>query len=102
MTEQQTVIKNEIKLQKPKMYAVIIYNDEITTMDFVVQILNKIFNKSLIEATELMLEIHENGRGMAGIYTWDIAMTKKNQVDIMKIEDNFPLKVSVEEYTICI
>lgn len=102
MPQHKTILKDEIKLKKPKMYSVIIHNDEITTMDFVVLILNKIFNKSLEESTKLMLEIHERGIGTAGIYTYDIAVTKKGQADSMSIENNFPLKITVEEFGECI
>lgn len=102
MPQPKLDIENKVKLQKPKLYAVIILNDEITTMDFVVKILNKVFNKSLDEATRLMLEIHESGKGIAGVYTYDIAVTKKGQVDTLSIENNFPLKIVVEEYSTCI
>lgn len=90
-------VKSEIKISKPKVYAVVIHNDDITTMEFVVRILNRIFNKSLDEANHLMLEVHEKGKGVAGVYVLDIALTKKNQVDLMAIESNFPLRVTVEE-----
>jgi ATP-dependent Clp protease adaptor protein ClpS len=94
---EQVSVKNQTKLLKPKAFAVVIHNDEITTMDFVVRILNKVFNKSLDEANSLMMEVHEKGKGVAGVYVLDIALTKKNQVDIMSIDNNFPLKVTVEE-----
>lgn len=102
MLEYQTILKNKTELSKPKLYAVIIYNDDITSMEFVVQILNRVFNKSLDEATKLMLEIHEIGKGMAGMYIYDIAVTKKNQVNIMAIDNNFPLKIVIEECEVCI
>lgn len=102
MPQPKLDVENKVKLQKPKLYAVVILNDEITTMDFVVKILNKIFDKSLDEATRLMLEVHENGKGIAGVYTYDIAVTKKSQVDVLSIENNFPLKIVVEEYSTCI
>lgn len=94
---EQVSVKNRTKLSKPKAFAVVIHNDEITTMDFVVRILNKVFNKSLDEANTLMMEVHEKGKGVAGVYVLDIALTKKNQVDIMSLDNNFPLKVTVEE-----
>lgn len=102
MLEYQTILKNKTELSKPKLYAVIIYNDDITSMEFVVQILNRVFNKSLDEATKLMLEIHEIGKGMAGMYIYDITVTKKNQVNIMAIDNNFPLKIVIEECEVCI
>lgn len=102
MLEEQMLLKSKLELSKPKLYAIIIYNDNVTTMEFVVKILNKVFNKSLSESTKLMLEVHEKGKGIAGIYIYDIAATKKNQVDIMAIKDNFPLKIIIEEYGVCI
>lgn len=102
MLGEQTVLKSKLELSKPKLYAVIIYNDNVTTMEFVVEILNKVFNKSLSEATKLMLEVHEKGKGIAGIYLYDIAATKKNQADTIAIKNNFPLKIIIEEYGICI
>lgn len=102
MPQQKLVAKNKTKLQKPKFYAVIIFNDEITTMDFVVEVLNKIFDKPLDEATKLMLEIHQNGKAIVGVYTYDIAITKKHQVDTLSTENNYPLKIIVEEYNVCI
>lgn len=94
---EQVLLQNDIKLKKPKLYAVIIYNDEVTTMDFVVMILNKVFNKTLDEATYLMLEIHQAGKGVAGIYLLDIAVTKKNQADILSLKNDYPLKITIEE-----
>lgn len=94
---EQVLLQNDIKLKKPKLYAVIIYNDEVTTMDFVVMILNKVFNKTLDEATYLMLEIHQSGKGVAGIYLLDIAVTKKNQADMLSLKNDYPLKITIEE-----
>lgn len=94
---EQVLLQNDIKLKKPKLYAVIIYNDEVTTMDFVVMILNKVFNKTLDEATYLMLEIHQAGKGVAGIYLLDIAVTKKNQADMLSLKNDYPLKITIEE-----
>lgn len=81
----------------PKMYAVIMFNDDITTMDFVVELLVKVFHKSPVEATAVMTAIHENGQGIAGIYTYDIAVTKKNYADQLSAEKGFPLKLAVQE-----
>lgn len=87
----------EIKLKKPKMYRVILNNDDYTTMDFVVEILVKIFHKTATEATQIMMDVHEKGRGVVGIYTYDIAKTKALQVEEMAAEREFPLRVSIEE-----
>ena len=68
--------KNKIKLKRPKHYKVIMHNDDYTTMEFVVYILMEVFNKSLKEANRIMLEVHEKGRGIAGVYPYDIAVSK--------------------------
>ena len=78
------------------MYAVILLNDDITTMDFVVALLVKIFNKQPAEASSVMMEIHHNGQGVAGVYTFDIAVTKKAQADRFSAEKGFPLRIGIE------
>lgn len=85
------------KLRKPKMYRVILNNDDYTSMEFVVEILVKIFHKNPTEATIIMMDVHEKGKGIVGIYTYDIASTKAMQVEEMASEREFPLKVSIEE-----
>ena len=96
----ETLLKTEskIKTKKPKLYSVIIHNDDVTPMDFVVIILNKIFDKSVEEADKLMLEAHNRGSVIAGIYVFEIANTKKSQADVISIEHGYPLKLTLEEY----
>jgi ATP-dependent Clp protease adaptor protein ClpS len=79
------------------MYAVIIHNDEITTMDFVTEVLTQVFHKTLVSAASLMMEVHEMGHGVAGVYVFDIAVTKKSQADLMAAERGFPLKLTIRE-----
>jgi ATP-dependent Clp protease adaptor protein ClpS len=79
------------------MYAVVLFNDDITTMDFVVDVLMKVFHKSAVEASTVMMDVHQQGQGIAGIYTYDIAITKKAQADRMSAEKGFPLKLAVQE-----
>lgn len=88
---------NDIYLKKPKLYAVTMHNDDYTTMDFVVDILIKIFHKTHEQAANIMLSVHNNGKGIAGVYTLDIAMTKKLQTEQSAKEKNFPLKITLEE-----
>ena len=95
--DSQTLTKEDIDVQKPKLYAVIIHNDDITTMDFVVDVLMQIFNKSTVEAASLMMDVHEKGHGIAGVYTYDIACTKVMQTNQRAAEKNFPLKLTIEE-----
>ncbi len=90
-------LKEEEKLDEPKMYRVILHNDHYTTMDFVIEVLMKIFQMDSVKATEIMLNVHKKGKGLCGIYSYDIAVTKINQVHQMAKERDFPLKSSCEE-----
>ena len=89
--------KTEIKVRKPCMYRVVLINDDYTTMDFVVEVLVVIFHKSPTEATGIMLDVHEKGKGIVGIYTYDIARTRILQVEEMARDRDFPLKAVMEE-----
>lgn len=82
---------------KPKMFMVILHNDDYTTMDFVVMILMKIFNKSLAEATNIMMTVHKMGKCDVSVYTYDIAITKKMQAQQMAEEKKYPLKITIQE-----
>ncbi|MBN1614717.1 MAG: ATP-dependent Clp protease adapter ClpS [Deltaproteobacteria bacterium] len=90
-------IASEEQLDEPKMYRVVLHNDHYTTMDFVVEILIKIFHKPSAEATKIMLDVHNRGKGLCGVYTHDIAATKVSQVHQMARAREFPLKCSYEE-----
>jgi ATP-dependent Clp protease adaptor protein ClpS len=85
------------KLKEPKHYAVMLHNDDYTTMEFVTEVLLKYFHKSGEEAVQIMLKVHHQGKGVAGIYTYQIAETKVAQVDAHAKEKGFPLKCTVEE-----
>lgn len=89
--------KSEVKIKKPKNYKVLMYNDDYTTMEFVINILVSVFNKKLIEAEAIMLDVHERGKGIAGIYSYDIAITKVSTAMSMAKEKGFPFKLTVEE-----
>ncbi len=89
--------KSKLKLKKPKQYQVIMYNDDYTTMEFVVEVLTSIFNKPLEEAHKIMMDVHKEGKGIAGIYSYDIAMTKASTAMSLAKEEGFPFKLSVEE-----
>ena len=92
-----TSTRERVDVKKPNLYAVIIHNDDTTTMDFVVDILTRIFNKSQADAVALMYDVHEKGQGQAGIYTYDIAETKKAQASKLAAADGFPLKLTLQE-----
>jgi ATP-dependent Clp protease adaptor protein ClpS len=93
----KTLIRDEEKLKEPREYVVILLNDDYTTRDFVVDILRVVFHKGPDEATRIMLNVHHTGRGVVGIYTWDIANTKARQVHDIAKQHEFPLKCIVEE-----
>jgi len=89
--------KEKIKIKKPKNYKVIMKNDDFTTMEFVVSILEDIFNKTFNQANEIMMEVHQKGYGVAGVYPYDIAVSKVNKVNRLASEEGFPFKLLVEE-----
>jgi ATP-dependent Clp protease adaptor protein ClpS len=85
------------KLKKPKLYRVILFNDDYTSMEFVVDILISIFNKPAAEATKIMLDVHKKGAGVCGVYTYDIAVTKVTQVHQQAHQHEYPLRCGYEE-----
>lgn len=89
--------KDKIKIKKPRNFKVVMYNDDYTTMEFVINILVSVFNKKLMEAEKIMLDVHEKGKGVAGIYSYDIAITKVSTAMAMAKEKGFPFKLTVEE-----
>lgn len=89
--------KDEEKLKSPKDCVVVLLNDDYTTREFVVEILIHVFHKSSVEAKSIMLNVHNKGRGIVGLYTWDIAQTKVNQVHSIAKQHDYPLKCIVEE-----
>lgn len=87
----------EEELKEPEMYRVILHNDHYTTMDFVVEVIIKIFHKPVLEAAKIMMDVHKRGKGMVGVYPYDIAATKRDQVMQMARKRDFPLKCTIEE-----
>ena len=85
------------EIKEPEMYKVILLNDDYTTMDFVVHVLVTIFHKSVTEATKIMLDVHQKGKGIVGTYTYDIANTKIKQTHELAKTNNFPLKAMMEK-----
>jgi len=88
--------KEDIKVQKPKKYKVVLHNDNFTTMQFVVIILMQHFHKGEEEAFKIMLNIHEKGKGIAGIYSKEIAETKAERVKDLAKANGFPLLATIE------
>jgi len=84
------------KIEPPKKYKVILHNDDYTSMEFVVVILEQLFRKSKAEATRIMLNVHNSGKGIAGVYTREIAETKCAQVKQAAIQHELPLLAEME------
>jgi ATP-dependent Clp protease adaptor protein ClpS len=95
VTERRT--KPQSKTKKPALYKCILLNDDYTPMEFVVEILKQIFHKPQAEATRIMLHVHQNGMGVAGIYPYEIAETKVRTVEELARESQFPLKCVMEK-----
>ncbi len=88
--------RKQTRLEPPKQYKVLLHNDHYTTMEFVVSILELVFHKSAMESVVIMLNVHEEGIGMAGVYTKEIAETKISTVHNMAREAGYPLRCSIE------
>jgi len=85
------------RLKTPPKYAVILLNDHYSTMEFVVEVLQKYFQKTGDEAVQIMLAVHRQGKGVAGVYSFEIAETKAHQVHEHARAQGFPLRCVVEE-----
>ena len=96
-TERGVATKVRPKTKKPSMYRVILMNDDYTPMEFVVTILMSIFNKTQEEATQIMLNVHQNGVGVCGVYTFEIAETKVTQVMDAAKRRQHPLQCTLEK-----
>jgi ATP-dependent Clp protease adaptor protein ClpS len=94
---QQTEEHTELKTGKPSLYNVFLLNDDYTSMEFVVDILEGIFRKNRMEATQIMLHVHKKGVGLAGVYPREIAETKVETVHRIARESEFPLKCIMEK-----
>ena len=93
--EVDSEIRDEVR--EPPMYRVLLHNDDYTTMDFVVEILMLVFNKSPEEAVNIMLNVHRKGIGLCGVYTYEVSETKVETVHAIAREHGFPLKCSMEK-----
>ncbi len=92
----EVIEKPEIKTRICPMYKVIMHNDDVTSMEFVIKILVTIFNKELPDASKIMLEIHTTGAGLAGVYALEHAELKVEQAHSLARTRNFPLTCSIE------
>lgn len=89
-------VLDRVVVQPPRMWNVVLFNDDTTSMEFVILILMQVFHKSLDDATDIMMNIHENGRGVAGTYSHEIASTKKDETIAVARSNGFPLQVEIE------
>ena len=89
--------ESETKLEKPKLFKVLLHNDDFTTMDFVVYILRSVFHRSDAEAVVIMLKVHNEGVGVAGVYTYEIAQMKAEKAMNISRAHEYPLLCTVEE-----
>lgn len=93
----ETLTRDSVETKEPAMYRVLLLNDNYTTMDFVVAILENVFRKSPAEATQIMLKVHNQGRGLAGTYPKDIAEAKVETVHARAMQEGHPLKCTIEK-----
>ncbi len=91
------VLEEKPKLKKPPLYKVIMLNDDYTPMEFVVEMLQVYFSKTQEQATEIMLHIHQRGLGICGLYTYEIAESKANQVLDKARKNQHPLQIKLEK-----
>ena len=85
-----------IKLKEPGVWDVILYNDDVTTMDFVIDVLMSFFNKSFEESKAVMLAIHDHGKGVAGTYSYEVALSKQQDVIYSARLSGYPLQCDIQ------
>ena len=93
----KTKEKQGVRTKEPRLYNVVLLNDDYTTMDFVVSVLESVFGKCPAEAVQIMLQVHRTGKGVAGVYARQIAEAKVAQVHKRARAEGFPLKCSIED-----
>ncbi len=94
--EGNVLTKDAIETREPRLYKVLLHNDDYTTMEFVIHILETVFQKSTPDATQIMLNVHNEGVGVAGVYTREICETKIALVHQLAKKHEFPLRCSME------
>ena len=96
-TSGEVLEKTRQETKKPELYKVLLLNDDYTTMDFVVGILEEVFHKSPAEAHRIMMQVHTQGKGLCGLYPHELAETKVDTVHDLAQQHGFPLRASLEE-----
>ena len=97
LVKERIAPKNAPKDEEPKLYKVVLMNDDYSTMEFVVNVLENVFQKSPAEAYRLMMQVHTQGSAVAGIYPWEVAETKVETVTKMAKSAGYPLRAITEE-----
>jgi ATP-dependent Clp protease adaptor protein ClpS len=92
----RTRTKTERKLKKPPRFKVLLHNDDYTTREFVVEVLKTVFHRAEPDAVQIMLHVHHNGVGVAGVYTYEVAEMKVGMVETLARQREFPLMLSIE------
>jgi ATP-dependent Clp protease adaptor protein ClpS len=95
--EEAAVAESREKVQQPPLYKVLLHNDDYTTMEFVVWVLESVFNMPEEQAVQVMLNVHLRGTGVAGIYTYEVAETKVERTTALAREHEYPLLATMEE-----
>jgi ATP-dependent Clp protease adaptor protein ClpS len=95
--DQGIATKTRVQTKKPSLYRVLLLNDDYTPMEFVVYVLERLFNKTPEEATEIMLHVHQHGVGLCGVYTYEVAETKVAQVMDLAKRNEHPLQCTMEK-----
>ncbi len=96
-TASGVAVQTRTKTKRPSMYKVLMLNDDYTPMEFVVHVLERFFSKSREEATQVMLHVHRRGVGICGVYTYEVAETKVNQVTEFARRNQHPLRCTLEK-----
>jgi ATP-dependent Clp protease adaptor protein ClpS len=94
-----TASREDVRVERPRMWRVLLHNDDYTTQEFVVAVLETVFRKPRAEAFAIMLSVHQSGIGLAGVYTHDVAETKMKRAQRLAEEQEFPLLVTIEPET---
>jgi ATP-dependent Clp protease adaptor protein ClpS len=94
--QEGVALKERTRTKKPPMYKVLLHNDDYTTKEFVVMVLENIFQKSENEAVQIMMHVHNNGVGVAGVYTFEVAETKATKTMNLAQAHEYPLQCTLE------
>ena len=89
--------KDRSEVREPSLYKVLLHNDDYTSMEFVIAILERIFKKNTTEASKIMLSVHQDGVGIAGVYTREICETKVSLVHDLARQSEYPLRCTMEK-----